>query len=297
MKTDDIEAFVAVIRNGSLSLAAETLGLTQSAVTRRIQNLEDALGAELLDRNTKPLTPTPLGQRVYEQSVTVMREISALRELVNQEAEPQGVLRLGVPQTLGEAALLHVLPRLKTQFAQVQIQVSNGWGSYLVERMAQGALEGAAALFPAGKTFPPGVKGHSLMKLKLHVVAAKGMLPYRCSLSDCQKHGWILNPDGCGFRAGLQHALAEQGQTLRLNMETYGTELQLGLVAEGLGLGLIPAPLLISSAHCDRVEIIHISEFKPEVALWLLQPPHLGNLQAAVLAFGNDLASALQQRS
>ena len=62
MKTDDIEAFVAVIRSGSLNAAALSLGLTQPAITRRLQSLEQDLGVDLLDRHTKPLKPTRLGQ-------------------------------------------------------------------------------------------------------------------------------------------------------------------------------------------------------------------------------------------
>ena len=64
MKIDDIDAFVAVIRNASLSHAAESLGLTQSAITRRVQSLEESLGVELLDRNTKPLTHCRRAPRV-----------------------------------------------------------------------------------------------------------------------------------------------------------------------------------------------------------------------------------------
>lgn len=59
MKIDDMDAFVAVIRCQSTNLAAEALQLTQPAITRRVQNFEEDLGATLLDRNTKPLKPTP----------------------------------------------------------------------------------------------------------------------------------------------------------------------------------------------------------------------------------------------
>ncbi|MBL0952050.1 MAG: LysR family transcriptional regulator, partial [Pseudomonas sp.] len=97
MKIDDIDAFVAVIRLQSLNQAAESLQLTQSAITRRLQNFEEALGVELLDRNTKPLKPTPIGLRVYEQCRSVQREIDALRDLVASDAMPSGSLRLGVP--------------------------------------------------------------------------------------------------------------------------------------------------------------------------------------------------------
>ena len=101
MKIDDIDAFVAVIRNASLSQAAESLGLTQSAITRRVQSLEESLGVALLDRNTKPLKPTASGLQVYEQCRRVLREVDGLRELVAGDATPSGVLRLGVPQSIG----------------------------------------------------------------------------------------------------------------------------------------------------------------------------------------------------
>lgn len=58
MKISDIDAFAAVVRCQSLSQAAYDLGITQPAITRRVQNLEEALGIELLDRNTKPMRPT-----------------------------------------------------------------------------------------------------------------------------------------------------------------------------------------------------------------------------------------------
>ena len=67
MKIDDLNAFVAVIRCQTISQAADALQLTQPAITRRVQNFEEALGVELLDRNTKPLKPTSMGLRVYGQ--------------------------------------------------------------------------------------------------------------------------------------------------------------------------------------------------------------------------------------
>jgi DNA-binding transcriptional LysR family regulator len=82
MKLDEMEAFVEVVRSQSLSHAANALGLTQPAVTRRLQNLEEALGVELLDRNTKPLKPTPLGRAIFEQC----------RSIVSGELSTHGIL-------------------------------------------------------------------------------------------------------------------------------------------------------------------------------------------------------------
>jgi DNA-binding transcriptional LysR family regulator len=286
MKIDDMDAFVAVIRCQSTKLAADALLLTQPAITRRIQNFEQSLGANLLDRNTKPLKPTPMGVRVYEQCKAILREIDSLRELVASDGSPSGALRLGVPQTISDVVLLDALQQIRGTFPVLKTQVINGWGSNLIARMENGELDAAAALFPAGKIFPEGIASRSLGRMPLRVVAAKDTLRKRhCKLKDCYQQGWVLNPDGCGFRSGLRRALSEQGLSLQINLETFGTELQLGLVASGLGLGLVPAPLLARSAYQHQLEVISVSDFKPVTDLWLLHPQYLGNLQEAVDLF------------
>lgn len=62
MKIDEINAYVTVIRCQSLQQAALSLGLSQPAITRRLQNFEEALGVDLLDRNTRPLKATATGR-------------------------------------------------------------------------------------------------------------------------------------------------------------------------------------------------------------------------------------------
>lgn len=294
MRIDDIDAFIAVVRSQSLGVAAEALQLTQSAITRRIQNFEEALGAVLLDRHTKPMKPTAIGWRVYERCQAVMREVDTLRELVAEDASPSGTLRLGVPQTIGDAVLLEALQGMKARFPELQVQVAHGWGGNLVQRIERRELDAAAVLFPAGKVFPEGVSGRSMAQMSLVVVGAKGALARkRCKLAECQAQGWVLNPDGCGFRAGLQRALAEQGQGLKVNLEIFGTDVQLGLVASGMGLGLVPEPLLRGSRHRDRLEVINVSDFRPVIDLWLVQAAFVGNLQGAVELFGDVVAQGL----
>lgn len=287
MKIDDMDAFVAVIRCQSTNLAAEALQLTQPAITRRVQNFEEALGANLLDRNTKPLKPTPMGLRVYEQCKAILREIDSLHELVASDGAPTGTLRLGVPQTVGDVVLLDALAQIRERWPELRTQVVSGWGSALIAKMENGDLDAAAALFPTGKIFPEGIASRSIGRMHLRVVAAKGSTGKRSyKLKDCYQQGWVLNPDGCGFRAGLQRALSEQGLSLQINLETFGTDLQLGLVANGQGLGLVPEPLLAASRHRDQLEVVNVSDFRPQVDLWLFHPRYLGNLQEPVERFG-----------
>ncbi|RMO07280.1 Regulatory protein LysR [Pseudomonas cichorii] len=296
MKIDDIDAFVAVIRCQSISHAADSLDLTQPAITRRVQNFEQALGVELFDRNTKPLKPTPIGMQVYQKCLAILREMDSLRELVASDSPPSGLLRLGVPQTIGDVVLLDALKQLRGEFPELRAQVVTGWGSNLIGKIENGELDAAAALFPAGKIFPDNIIGQSIGKVELVVVCAKSTLAKKPGkLADCYEQGWVLNPDGCGFRAGLQRTLSDQGLNLKVNLETFGTELQLGLVADGMGLGLVPRPLLERSAHREQLVVLPLKDFKPVMDLWLVYPRFLGNLQGPVESFGGLVARSLKQ--
>lgn len=293
MKIDDIDAYVTVIRCQSLQQAAQTLGLTQPAITRRLQNFEEALGVELLDRNTRPLKATATGRMVYEQCRVIQRELDVLRELVAADTPPVGQLRVGVAQTIADIALSDAIRDLKAAYPALHARASTGWGGQLLQRLEQGELDAAAILLPANKTFADNLAARSLGRIKLAVVAQQGLLKKRPhTLAQCQSTGWVLNPDGCGFRDGLQRTLTGLGLALKLNLETPGTELQLQLVADGNGLGLVPLPLLQASRHADRLDIVTVSDFKPLIDIWLVHPRVLGKLQQPVERFG----TAIEQR-
>lgn len=295
MKFDDIDAFVAVVRSQSLSDAARALGLTQPAITRRVQNLEEALGVALLDRQTKPARPTADGLRVYEQCRAVQREVDGLRALVAADAPPSGVLRLGLTQALGDVVLRPAMEALRAAFPALQSLAVTDWGGRLVERVADGELDAAAAWLPAAPVLPTGVEGEALARSELVVVAAKGEVASarRGRLADWHRRGWILNPDGCGFRAALQHALAAQGLPLLLRLDTHGRTLQLELIAAGHGIGLVPRPLLQASALRDALAEVPLADFRPAIELWLLRRAALHALAAPVAAFGRLVAETL----
>jgi DNA-binding transcriptional LysR family regulator len=296
MKIDDISAFVAVVRNQSVSAAADTLGLTQSAITRRVQNLEQALGVELLDRSVKPPKPSLMGKQVFEQCSRVLLEVERLRDLVQEDHAPTGVFRIGVIQTIGDVVLLDSLQKLNRTFAGLHTEVTSGWGSQLVQRVANAEIDAAVALFPATKVLPDGLRGRTLGRIELVVVARKDAMPKRAyKLRDIFSTGWVLNPDGCGFRAGLARALAEQGLSFKINLESFGTDLQLGLAANGVGLGLMPRPILERSRHRAHLDIVNVVDFKPVLDIWLVQPAQQGPVQHAIDYFAQAVEHAFAQ--
>jgi DNA-binding transcriptional LysR family regulator len=236
-----------------------------------------------------------MGRAVYEQCRAIVREVDALRHLVTDDAPLAGVLRLGVAQTVADVAMLTALHALRQAHPELQARVSTGWGSPLLQKVEDGELDAAVVLLPANRLLPETLVANSLGALKMAVVARKGSMKKRTySLAECQPLGWVLNPDGCGFRAGLQHALAARGYTLKLNLETLGTELQLGLVADGVGLGLVPVPLLNRSTHASELDIVPVTDFKPEIAVWMVRSRALGKMQSAIAVLSGSIEQSFK---
>ncbi|MDN7475541.1 LysR family transcriptional regulator [Burkholderia multivorans] len=272
MKISDIDAFAAVVRCQTLSQAAAELGMTQPAITRRVQNLEEALGVTLLDRNTKPPRPTDIGRQVFDQCRAILREVDALRELTAARRPPAGAFRIGITQGLGERMLPDLIARLASRWPALATQVTTAWGGVLVDRIARRELDAALVFLAREILLPPAVEGERLLATRLVAIGRKGDWPRRSyRLADCHARGWVLNPDGCGFRAGLRRALDAQGLPMPVALDAYGRDLQLQSVANGIGIGLMPLPLVECSPLRDALEIVPLADFKPQIDLWLLR--------------------------
>jgi DNA-binding transcriptional LysR family regulator len=110
-----ISTFVAVVDAGSFSEAGRRLDQPKSAVSRRIEQLEQRLGSRLLQRSTRAVQPTEVGREYYKRCVRILAEIEEAEQLVRRDqATPSGKLRVQLPIELG----MHVLGRLMVEFAR-----------------------------------------------------------------------------------------------------------------------------------------------------------------------------------
>jgi len=98
ISADDYILFVAIVEQESMVRAAEHLGMPKATVSRRLTNLEAALGQRLLLRTTRRLTLTDFGQEFLEHCRRVAEEVAATRDFVHsQEERPRGRLRVSMP--------------------------------------------------------------------------------------------------------------------------------------------------------------------------------------------------------
>lgn len=295
MKLDDMQAFIALVELQSTQQAAAHLGLTQPAVTRRVQNLEQALNVTLLDRQTKPLTPTSVGLQVYRQCLRIAQEVRNLQHQVASDNLPHGALNIGLPYVLSDGGVLGALSRLQQRYPDLKPQIRSGWGRDLLRQLQQRALDAALLLFPASQHFSGILHASSLGDVELAIVVAADAARKPKTLAESAQYGWVLNPDGCGFRASVMRALEDRGVPLRLNAEVQGSALQLAFIAEGRGLGIMPLSVVKKARQRFPLSVLSLRDFKPHTQLWLVHPSLTASQQAAMTLFGNQLAAEFRE--
>ncbi len=117
-----IPVFVAVVECGSFSQAGEKLGVTKSAVSKRISQLEAKLGVQLLQRTTRRLSLTEAGERYFDYARNALMIANEGEDAISQlQDQPQGTIRVNAPMAFGR---LHIAPMMpKFLFDNPQIKV------------------------------------------------------------------------------------------------------------------------------------------------------------------------------
>lgn len=295
MNLIDLEAFVSVVDHGSIVAASAHLHLTQSAVTRRIQNLEDALGTPLLDRQTRPVQPTRAGQETYEFAKPVLSSVNDLKTGIMHGGEPSGNFRFGMSRSLGDLAIGTPIRRLRSDLPKVSIQAFVQWSGVLLERLATRALDCAVVLLPEENTPPASLISECLGAAPFTIVAAKSMrLSQPATLEELASYAWVLNPHGCSARQSLESAFQQRGLPFVSAVEAEGYELQLSLISDGVGLGLVMPQVLHSSVSRRQIKLVTVKGISPMQNVWILHSKHIGRLAPAVRCVRDAVKRQLQ---
>jgi len=278
---DDLRALVEFAQAGSIAGAADRLYRTPSAVTRQLQRLEAALGAELLDRSVKPPRLNSLGSRVLEQARDLLQRTEALKSLTSSDAEPHGLLRIGLAHFLAEGTLIEPIRALTEKYPKVRVRLLSELTGELFNRLLTGELDVAAVLLPEGKTAPPPLLTNIIATDRIEIVQrAAGNVD--ANWNSLGRAPWVLNPAGCLLRAHLTDQMGRTGFTPMIAAEIQNMHLQLEFVQSGYGVGLLPARFIARKISIDTVEVLRPPSFDLHMSVAIVRVGQLGALERAV---------------
>src|SRR5664280_481287 len=119
-----LRAFVAVARSGSFTLAAESLFVTQSALSGLIKELEQALGLRVVDRSTRKIRLSDVGHDLYPLVDKIVHDLDGvLDEVTNLKSLKSGLVRIAVPQLMASTLIPEVIAAYRAQHPNIRIKL------------------------------------------------------------------------------------------------------------------------------------------------------------------------------
>ena len=123
-KLDAMNAFAKVVASGSYAEAARRLGLTRSAVSKAVMELEQILGARLLDRTTRRVAPTEAGLAYYDRCVSILADVEETEIQISRlHDEPRGVLKINAPMSFGTMYLGQAVAEFMARYPELRIEL------------------------------------------------------------------------------------------------------------------------------------------------------------------------------
>ena len=142
--------FQALIEHGSFSRAAESVHVSQPALSLQIRELESGLGGPLVERESRGILLTPLGREAHEQTLRILDETLLLENLSQRfEAGPLRVT-VGIVSTLAPYLLPGILKNLHDATPRIELDILEGPGQELVSNLLAGRLDAAVVSLPLG---------------------------------------------------------------------------------------------------------------------------------------------------
>jgi DNA-binding transcriptional LysR family regulator len=138
-----LQYFIAVAEEGTVSGAAQSLSISQSAVTEAIQELEGDLGVRLFERHRRGLSITHKGHQFYRHATRILADVSDARRSFAEDEEPSefGTLHLGVTSLVAGYVLSDLLARYRRAYPSVNVSAIEDNGDYLEHLLIGGELD------------------------------------------------------------------------------------------------------------------------------------------------------------
>ncbi len=236
---------------------------------------------------SKPARITRAGRAVLDHGQHLLRVMDDLKAIASPNAEPAGPFRLGIAHALAQSSVVGAVQRLAKRFSRLQPVITTDLTRTLLEQIRGGGLDAVLTLAP--------IVGGAPSEFDATVVGTE-----RFVLIRSRERGvagadldapWVVNPPGCLIRQALEVKLREMGSGFRVAAEIHNVEMQLSLVAGGLGLGIVPV-LRVLAAHPRRRQLEQLTRagVTLSAAIVFVRAGHLGQLVTGAVFLQETLA-------
>jgi DNA-binding transcriptional LysR family regulator len=249
---NDLDAFLAVMETNSFHHAAERLNLSQSAITRRIQKLEEALGSTLFERTTRAVKPTLAAKRLQARAEAMLDSAQETTHAMRDESvafthQRSTVVTLAMIPTVVASLLPPALQSFRSAGFNARIRLLDIAANEVAEAVSQGEADfGVCSIesLEPNTHFEPLFDDQIVAALPCHHALAGSE---ELSWSDLQSVELILPARGTGNRLLIDEAMARSRTTAHWTYEVNRSTTAMELVNHGTAVALLPRSAMNST--------------------------------------------------
>ncbi len=272
-KLEAMNALVKVVASGSYAEAARRLGLTRSAVSKGVMELEQMLGARLLDRTTRRVTPTEAGLAYYERCMAILAQIEETETQVSRlHDEPKGILKVNAPMTFGTLYLGKAIADFMVRYGDLKVELT------LTDRFIDPLEEGADITVRIGALVDSSLIARRIAPARLVLVASPEYL---------QKHGTPQVPADLinhrclsyGHTTSMQRwHLTERGQPISVSigscMSSNNGDALRDAAVRGIGISSLPTFIVGEDISAGRLKVVLPDNRPADLTIHALYAPN-----------------------
>jgi DNA-binding transcriptional LysR family regulator len=236
----DLRAFLAILEQGSFGKAAAILNISQPALSRRIQALEEAIGSPLFERTTRHVAPTLVGRSFAPRARNILNDVEeTVIGMHGSGAKLSGQITIACVPTAAFHLLPRAIQRFNEKFPRIRFRILDVSANEGLESVRKGEAEFGINFIGGSEPelcFTPMVEDEFVLVCrKDHPLAAKRQLRWK----DLEGHALIGVSRASGNRLIMENALGSTGVSVGFLYEVNHLTTSLGLVEQGLGLAVV----------------------------------------------------------
>ncbi len=242
--------FESLSRHRNFGRAANECAISQPALSLQVQELEAQLGLSLVERGKSSITLTDTGQSIAQRATAILTSVNDLVDFAKHRGRIlTGPLRLGVIPSIGPYLLPAMLPVLKTQFPELELQVRESQTSNLVEAIAARRIDLALLALPVSQS---GIEQVGLFEDPFYLLTPRGhrlASGREVQMKDLETEKVLLLEEGHCLRDQALNLCSQAGVA---NIEEFGaTSLAtiVQLASNGYGVTILPEMALAVEAR------------------------------------------------
>lgn len=264
MNLNLFKTYVKVVETQNLSKTAEEFGLSQPAVTKQIQALEDMYGVLLLERSGRRLKTTEAGETLYYCARDIIKAMEKTDKAMEEVSESRkGSLCLGASNIPGEYILPQLIKKFKEKYPNVSISIDIADTEKIFSRLAERELDVGIV---GGWINNRKIEGFEWLEDELVIVLPENhklaKMP-EISLDTLLNERWIFREKGSGTRKAVEDLLAAHGikkEDLNVYIEAGSTEAVLASIEAGMGVSIVSRWAVKRTDSYRKIRSVKISD-------------------------------------